>query len=225
MSRPPRVVSAAIAGAVILVLALAGAGGPVLGAGHAVRIVDTGGYNSAFSPRSISIRAGDRVTWTNDSFTQHNVTFSSFGSPTYMDPGTRYGHTFASPGTYHYTCTLHGFSGTVVVTGAANTPKPTAKPTAKPTPKPTPRPTAKATASPTTAPTASPAATSASSPEPSASPSAVAVVATAPPASPGPTTSPSSPASSGDSTLPLLLLFGLVAVAVVGLAVFARRRT
>lgn len=211
MSRPPRVVSAAIAGAVILVLALAGAGGPVLGAGHAVRIVDTGtGYygDSAFSPRSISIRAGDRVTWTNDSITQHNVTFSSFGSPTYMDPGTRYGHTFASPGTYHYTCTLHGFSGTVVVTGAANTPKRTAAPTAVPT----------------SAPIDSPAATSASSPEPSASPSAVAVVATAAPASPGPTASPSSPASSGDSTLPLLLLFGLVAVAVVALAVFARRR-
>ena len=98
MSRPLRVLSAAIAGAVIVVLALAGAAAPALGAGHAVRIVDTGGYNSAFSPRSISIRAGDRVTWTNDSLTQHNVTFSSFGSPTYMEPGTTTGTPSPGPG-------------------------------------------------------------------------------------------------------------------------------
>ncbi len=207
MPRSPRVVPAAIAGAVIVALALAGAGAPVLGAGHAVRIVDknAGSYGeSAFSPRSISIRAGDRVTWTNDSTTQHNVTFATFASATYMEPGTRYGHTFSGPGTFRYTCTLHGFTGTVIVTGTAVTPKPTAKPTPA------------VAASPTSAP----------SPEPSASPSAVAVAtAAAPAASPGPTSSPSSPASSGDSTLPLLLVFGLVAAGIVGLAVFARRRT
>ena len=132
MPRSPRVVPAAIAGAVIVALALAGAGAPVLGAGHAVRIVDknAGSYGeSAFSPRSISIRAGDRVTWTNDSTTQHNVTFATFASATYMEPGTRYGHTFSGPGTFRYTCTLHGFTGTVIVTGTAVTPKPTAKPT------------------------------------------------------------------------------------------------
>ncbi len=204
---------------------------PTLGAGHAVRIVDTGTYDFAFAPRSISVPVGARISWTNASVTQHNVTFASFASPTYMEPGDRYAHTFAKAGTFHYTCTLHGFSGTVVVIGTA--PKPTAKPTAKPTPKPTPKPTEKPTAKPASGPTTTPGPTSPAE-VPTASPSAsadrsIGAIALGEVASPTPVATVDGSTSVPDVTVgssgstPLILL-GLLVVAVVGIGALALRR-
>ena len=48
---------------------------PVSAAGHAVAIRD-----SSFGPKTITIRAGDRITWTNTGSNNHNVTFASFAS-------------------------------------------------------------------------------------------------------------------------------------------------
>ncbi len=193
---------------------------PTLGAGHAVRIVDTGGFDFAFAPRSISVPVGTRISWTNASVTQHNVTFASFGSTTYMEPGTRYTHTFGTPGTFHYTCTLHGFSGTVLVTGSAPQPKPTPKPTPKPA----------------SGPTSTPIATDGGSSEtPAGSPSVSAVGSTggialdeATSPTPGGTLAGSAPASDADvgsnPSTPLILI-GLLVVAVIGSgAVILRRR-
>ena len=79
MSRSNRsrlVASTAVAGAWLIALAMLAA--PVLAAGHAVAIRDT-----SFSPKTITIRAGDTITWTNrSSYIPHNVIFASFGSTT-----------------------------------------------------------------------------------------------------------------------------------------------
>jgi plastocyanin len=139
-ARPAGVAVIAIVG----LSALALLGGPTLAAGRSVAIRD-----SSFNPATITVRSGDTITWTNRSGLAHNVMFASFGSKMYMDAGERYSHTFLSAGTFSYSCTLHGFTGKVIVIRAAATPKPTPKPTKRPTPKPTAPP---ATPSPSRAP-------------------------------------------------------------------------
>jgi plastocyanin len=57
------------------------------------------------------------VTWTWEYPTQHTVTFAS---PLVQDSGVRAGGQFEAtmpqtPGTYSYSCDIHGFSGSVLV--------------------------------------------------------------------------------------------------------------
>jgi plastocyanin len=214
---------ASIAISLLVLVALATVAAPVLAAGHAVAIRD-----SSFGPSSITIRKGDSITWTNRGSTNHNVTFDSFASDEQMEPGLKYSHTFRSAGTFRYTCTLHGFTGKVVVTGAA-TPKPTKKPTPKPTAKPTARATAAPAASPTTSPAdaASPSTVALSSPSPGGPTSTAALGAVAPSPSAGgaAVAEAGSDGSPAGSTGPaIVLLVGLVAAGAVGLGVLARRR-
>ncbi|HET6622735.1 MAG TPA: cupredoxin family copper-binding protein [Candidatus Saccharimonadales bacterium] len=75
----------------------------------------------AFSPATITIKAGTTVTWTNRDSVNHTVT-SDDGSAIKFDSGDMaqgqtYQFTFDQPGTYNYHCTPHPFMrGTVVVT-------------------------------------------------------------------------------------------------------------
>lgn len=73
--------------------------------------------NTAFSPSSLSVKAGDSVTWTfKDSFT-HTVTADdkSFDSGGKTD-GDTFEHTFPTAGTFTYKCTIHTtMTGTVTV--------------------------------------------------------------------------------------------------------------
>jgi plastocyanin len=199
--------------ALLALVAVAMAAAPAFAAGHAVAIRD-----SSFGPSSITIRTGDSITWTNRGTNNHNVTFDSFASNEQMEPGTKYSHTFRTAGTFRYTCTLHGFTGKVVVTGSA-TPKSTPKPTKNPTPKPTAKPTASpavAASSPSPAEPAATPALGAVAPSPSGGGAAVAGAGGAPAGSDG------SPAGSTGPAIALLV--GLVAAGVVGLGVLARRR-
>jgi plastocyanin len=175
-----------------------------LAAGRGVAIRDT-----SFSPATITIKVGDRITWTNRGSVPHNVTFDSFASTTYMDPGTTFAHTFKTAGTFVYQCTLHSFAGKVVVTTAA-TPKPTPVPTPKKTPKPTAKPTATPEASET------PSVTPASAlPGASSTPSPAA--ASIPAASPSAGVATPEPIGASSGGVPLLLLIVLVGAVVVGL--------
>jgi plastocyanin len=83
------------------------------------------GPNNTFTPRTVSINAGDTVTWTNNSGV-HNVHFDdgSFDQPANASsPPWTVSRTFASAGTFRYYCELHGgpngsgMSGTVWVNG------------------------------------------------------------------------------------------------------------
>ncbi|HZD73123.1 MAG TPA: cupredoxin domain-containing protein [Actinomycetota bacterium] len=73
--------------------------------------------DSKFKPASLTVRAGQTVTWDwKDRFVQHNVVGSGFASKT-QRRGT-FTHTFPTPGTYPYRCTLHeNMKGTITVTG------------------------------------------------------------------------------------------------------------
>ncbi|HVE46535.1 MAG TPA: plastocyanin/azurin family copper-binding protein [Acidimicrobiales bacterium] len=72
----------------------------------------------AFKPRTLSVKAGDTVTWKfDDKGIPHDVVANdqSFKSDR-KDSGT-FEHTFATAGTFEYSCTVHpGMNGTVKVT-------------------------------------------------------------------------------------------------------------
>lgn len=95
--------------------------GPVA-SGNTVSLLD----NNSFSPSTLTVTAGATVTWnwpqcTGDGYStcaSHNVTFddgSNVASSTQSQGD--FTHTFASPGTYKYHCTIHGtsMSGQIVV--------------------------------------------------------------------------------------------------------------
>jgi plastocyanin len=206
MTRSSRTPFAASAIILLAVGILGAVGSPVEAAGRSVSIVDY-----AFSPSKITIRVGDTITWRNVGKVPHDVYFSTFHSPMYLDPEQSYTpKPFTKAGTYRYTCILHDMHGTVVVKGPAPTPKPTPKPMPKPTAPPTLEPTPTTSATPTTSPTA--AAPTAASPTPSP-------VAVASDASPD-------RGSTGSSTTgpPLLLLAVLLVAGALGLGWSLNRR-
>jgi plastocyanin len=99
-------------------------GGGTAGATASVSTTQTDdGYGSAvfaFSPASVSITRGGTVTWSNESTTLHNVTFTTAGAPANISNFTSTAgavtRTFATAGTYSYQCTNHaGMNGTVKV--------------------------------------------------------------------------------------------------------------
>lgn len=61
-----------------------------------------------FSPRSITVKVGDRVRWHNESNASegHTVTGDGLDSGTFHQ-GEDYAHTFSRAGTYKYICALH----------------------------------------------------------------------------------------------------------------------
>ena len=71
-----------------------------------------------FAPDSISVKAGDAVTWTNNDTVGHDVTGDNFksGDPGAMQNGDTYANTFDKAGTFNYVCTVHpGMEGSVTV--------------------------------------------------------------------------------------------------------------
>jgi len=73
----------------------------------------------AFSPATVTVQAGQPVTWENHDPAEHTVTAEggSFDSGA-LAPGAGFETTFDSPGEHHYFCALHpGMKGTVVVEG------------------------------------------------------------------------------------------------------------
>lgn len=112
-----------------------------------VTIGDTcgpGPFFFCYSPQTLSVGAGDRVTWTNRSITPvgHTITRCTpsvcggvgggTGTDKWPDSGTihdgqAYSHTFTGAGTYVYYCTIHGYAqmhGTITVRGSSTPPPP-----------------------------------------------------------------------------------------------------
>jgi plastocyanin len=70
-----------------------------------------------FTPTSITVKAGTRVTWTNKDEEPHTVASSEgvFRSAA-LDTDESFSYQFSKPGTYHYTCTIHPrMVGTITV--------------------------------------------------------------------------------------------------------------
>lgn len=90
--------------------------------------------DSAFVPSTVTINAGDKITWKNPAVLLHTVTFDPaqaadksniklptsvqpFGSGDLSEDGT-FTHMFTEKGTYAYVCKYHesmGMKGTVIV--------------------------------------------------------------------------------------------------------------
>ena len=86
-------------------------------------VVDMTGSLLVFEPATIEVRAGQTVVWKNSSREVHTVTADP-GQATdaqdvelpkgaqrfdsgFLNPSQTYEHTFKTPGTYRYVCTLH----------------------------------------------------------------------------------------------------------------------
>lgn len=73
----------------------------------------------AFTAKTITVKKGSAVTWTNKGAVQHTITGDSdntiHSQP--LNTGDTYTYTFSATGTYAYHCSFHaGMTGTVIVT-------------------------------------------------------------------------------------------------------------
>src|SRR5207247_1116284 len=60
----------------------------------------------AFSPATITVHAGDTITWTNHDEAAHDVTAAGFHSPL-LNTNQSWTFTFTAAGTYPYYCSVH----------------------------------------------------------------------------------------------------------------------
>jgi len=75
--------------------------------------------NIAFDPKDVTVKVGQKVTWTNDDSVDHNVTSQS-GESIKSDnfgKGATFSFTPTKAGTIKYVCTIHpGMTATLTVT-------------------------------------------------------------------------------------------------------------
>jgi plastocyanin len=117
MTRPHarRLAGSFVSGAAAIATVLLVGGGVAVAATRTVSIA-----NFAFSPQTITITVGDRVTWTNSDQVAHTATATNGAFDT-GNVGTGASSTvrFTKPGTYRYACTPHPtMTGTIRVRAA-----------------------------------------------------------------------------------------------------------
>jgi hypothetical protein len=82
-----------------------------MGAVHHVSIID-----DAFVPQRDTIAFGDTVTWTNNGAITHTTTSTGgLWDSGFMSHGATFSHHFTSNGSFPYECSIHLFTGTIVV--------------------------------------------------------------------------------------------------------------
>ena len=100
---------------VAAVAALFVVAGPV---GAADKGVSIAGF--AFNPQTITVKAGDTVTWTNNDSATHTATGAGFDTGQ-LGGGASGSVTFSTAGTFAYHCSIHSsMTGTVIVEAASN---------------------------------------------------------------------------------------------------------
>lgn len=68
-----------------------------------------------FTPATLEIKPGTRVTWVNLDDTTHNIVGPNMESP-FLEVGDAFSYTFSQAGTFTYVCTFHhGMTGTIQV--------------------------------------------------------------------------------------------------------------
>ncbi len=73
--------------------------------------------NFSFVPQTVTVKAGTIVTWVNRDDVPHTVmgTAKEFSSQV-LDTGDKYTHTFTTPGSFEYYCSVHPhMKGKVIV--------------------------------------------------------------------------------------------------------------
>jgi uncharacterized repeat protein (TIGR01451 family) len=112
--------SSAASGPVVAAPALTSAAAPSAppAAGARVKIVQAGleALTWGYDPTTITIKAGDSITWTNDGSLVHTVTpdDGSFDSGV-LNKGDVWTHTFNTAGTFTYHCTPHPWMKATIV--------------------------------------------------------------------------------------------------------------
>jgi plastocyanin len=99
-----------------LAIALAGCGPSLDEVAPATGVSTVAVRDNTFAPRVIEVAAGTEVTWDwIEARRAHNVIGDGFASDVLAEGEFR--HTFDSPGTFEYLCSLHGgMRGRVIVT-------------------------------------------------------------------------------------------------------------
>jgi YVTN family beta-propeller protein len=70
----------------------------------------------AFGPQTVTVKAGAKITWTNNDGAAHTVTFKDGSGSKSLSPGDTFTRAFDRPGTYAYACSFHPYmTGTVIV--------------------------------------------------------------------------------------------------------------
>lgn len=73
----------------------------------------------AFSPKTIQVKVGDTVTWTNEDSAKHDIMpdteSEDFKASELLAKGESYSFTFKKAGTYTYHCTPHPFMKATVI--------------------------------------------------------------------------------------------------------------
>ena len=109
--RPPRYAIAVV----VAFVALIAFAGPALAVDKFVTM-----YANEFRPRTVTINAGDRVTWVNDDDVSHDAVGNGWSTSMlgyYEQDSVR----FNRAGTYRYRCSIHPtMRGTVVVRGTGS---------------------------------------------------------------------------------------------------------
>lgn len=81
---------------------------------HKVTIKGDNISNYRFAPKKLTIKKGQTVHWSWNSNADHNVTFAKKHSDT-ATKVTDFKIKFKKTGTFKYSCTVHGFTGKIVV--------------------------------------------------------------------------------------------------------------
>lgn len=72
--------------------------------------------NFAFSPQSLTVKVGTKVTWTNKDSLTHTVTADGGAFSQTVPPGSTFSFTFTKAGTYSYHCAIHtSMTATIIV--------------------------------------------------------------------------------------------------------------
>jgi plastocyanin len=72
-----------------------------------------------FSPTTVQAKVGQRVRWTNEDTSPHNVT--AIGRPKFrssrpvLNPGATFSISLTQPGTLHYYCSIHPWMKATIV--------------------------------------------------------------------------------------------------------------
>jgi plastocyanin len=82
---------------------------------NAVVIKGASSAKYRFSPKTLKIKHGKRVKWSWNSNAPHNITLKKLHKHSKTVEHGSYRRKFSKPGTYRYVCTVHGFTGKIVV--------------------------------------------------------------------------------------------------------------
>lgn len=120
--RHPRLLIAAVVLIAAAAVLLAGRGGdsgsPAVANAAAAKTVKIDIKGMAFSKKTVTVKVGTKITWTNRDSVRHNAYSSKSGGPrgALLAKGESYTWVAKKVGTYNYICTPHPFmKGKIIV--------------------------------------------------------------------------------------------------------------